>query len=170
MTWAVIVAMCALAFTVGSFWWLHARRGHLESYEPHSFAASLVGPLRIRVPLVLYNTGPVPIVVQSIRLRVGEEPPLTWITTRSQLRPGKGDEHRFAAPFPVLGRSAQQVFVEFGRDNSLEVEDHEVRVEVKLGHKKDWISLLAFTLRTGQVKHPNYITYSNDPEVISLSS
>ncbi|WP_433468964.1 hypothetical protein [Spirillospora sp. CA-128828] len=170
MTWAVIVAMCALAFTVASFWWLHARRGHLESYEPHSFAASLVGSLRIRLPLVLYNTGAVPIVVQSIRLRVGEEPPLTWITTRSQLRPTKEDEHRFAAPFPVSGRSAKQVFVEFGKDGSLEAKDHEVQVEVKLGHKKDWILLLAFTLRTGQVKHSKYITYSNDPEVISIFS
>jgi hypothetical protein len=164
-----VVAICALLFTVASFWMLNARPGRLKSFEPHSFAANLSGRTRIRLPFVLYNTGALPIVVQNIRLRIGDEAPLTWITTRSQLKPASDDDPQFTAAFPVPGRTAQQMFIEFGKEGSLEVKDHDLQVEVKLGHKKEWISLLTFTLLTSQATHASYITYSNDPAVIALS-
>jgi hypothetical protein len=39
MSASVIVSVCALAFTVGSFWWIQVRRGNLKGYPPHSFGA-----------------------------------------------------------------------------------------------------------------------------------
>jgi hypothetical protein len=48
----------------------NARRGNLQSYEPHTFAAAITPQLvRIRLPLVIYNTGTEPIVIQNLRLQ-----------------------------------------------------------------------------------------------------
>ncbi len=38
---AVFIAVLALLFTVASFWWLHARRGHLVGNRPGEFAMAL---------------------------------------------------------------------------------------------------------------------------------
>jgi len=170
MTPAVVIAACALLFTLLSFWVLNARRGRLRSYKPHTFAASMRGPVRIRLPLVLFNTGALPIIVQDLRLCLPGQPSLSWITTRSQLKPASDDDHQFAAVFHVPGRSAKQIFVEFGQHAPIEAEDYSVRVEVKLGHKKQWTSLLSFVLRASQAKETAYITYSNDPDVIARGS
>ena len=69
LTSATVVAICALAFTIASFWWLNARRGRLKTYEPHTFAAAITPQVvRLRLPLVLYNTGAIPIIVQNLRV------------------------------------------------------------------------------------------------------
>jgi len=50
------------------------------SFEPHSFAACVTPELsRLRFPLVRYNTGAKPIVVQNIQLWFPEKGPLTLI-------------------------------------------------------------------------------------------
>lgn len=37
-------------------------------------------------------------------------------------------------------------------------------IEVKLGHRKQWITLVEFTLRAAHIIEPDvYITYSNSP-------
>jgi hypothetical protein len=164
-TSASIVATCALLFTILSFWWLNARRGDLKTFEPHTFAAAMHGQVRIRIPIVFYNTGPTPIVVQNLRLRLSGSDPLPWITTRAQLKPTSDDNHQFAAVFAVGGRSTQQLFVEFGFSGTLDCKDYEAKIEAKLGHKKSWKPLLSFTLRASNAEHPtSYITYSNDPD------
>jgi hypothetical protein len=95
-TWpSVAIASLALLFTVGSFWWLNARRGKLKSYEPQSFAACRTpDKLRLLFPLVIYNSGATPIVVQDMQLNFPEESrwkaPIPWTTTRSQLPPDDG--------------------------------------------------------------------------------
>lgn len=83
---SLLIACLAFAFTIGSFWWLHARQGRLEGFEPHSFAACVTPMLsRFRFPLVLYNTGAKPIVIQNMRLWYPEKGPtiLAWITGSS---------------------------------------------------------------------------------------
>ncbi|MHA5055071.1 hypothetical protein, partial [Streptomyces sp. SD15] len=66
---AGFLSVCALLFTIASFWWLNARQGCLRSWEPHSFAAIASGSVvRLRLPLVVHNTGVKPIVVQDLRL------------------------------------------------------------------------------------------------------
>lgn len=108
MTPAVIVAACALAFTVASFWWLNARRGKLRSFEPHTFAGVFSEPamLLLRFPLVLHNTGPVPLIVQNLRLRFPNEGvalPLPWRTSRVQLKPDEEDGAQMPSVFVVPG-------------------------------------------------------------------
>lgn len=122
VTWtpAVIIAGCALLFTVTSFWRINVRRGRLKSFEPHTFAAYISRDrVRIRFPLVFHNTGAVPIVIQNLRLRFLRESsaaalPLPWIATRSHIKPEKDDVHAFPAVLVVAGRTAYQTFQEFG--------------------------------------------------------
>jgi hypothetical protein len=141
------IALLALLFTIGSFWWLQARQGKLRSYRPHTFA--LIhgsSKVRLRFPLVFYNTGAKPIVIRDMRLTFPGQPgiePLPWRTFRSQLKPDTDDGERLPAVFSVPGRQAQQQFIEFGvdRDTPLPgvdfaIQEHTVQVEVLLGHKK----------------------------------
>lgn len=175
MTSAAVVATCALVFTVASFWWLNARRGRLRTFEPHTFAM-VIAPriVRLRLPLVLYNSGAIPIVVQGIRIRfvdhlMGE--PLGWVGKRSQIRPTSNENHDFPAVFAVSGRSAEQIFAEFGIDSlgfALEARDYRVYLEGRLGHRKNWVRIGDFTLRAGHVAEPSaYITYDNTPGSLS---
>jgi hypothetical protein len=159
-------------FTIGSFWWLNARQGRLRSFEPQSFAA-YVSPdkIRLRLPLVLYNTGAKPIVVQDLRLTFPEESgwtfPLPWCATRSQIKPAPDDGHAFPAVFSIAGRTAEQLFIEFGVSFSNITplaRDYQVRIEGKVGHRRKWRQLITFTLRGAHITDPgNYITYSNSP-------
>ena len=170
---ALIVSICALVFTVVSFWWLNARQGRLRCYEPHSFAATVDRALLLllRFPLVLRNTGAAPIVVQDLRLRFPDEPtsvlPLPWRTTRSQIKPDKDDNPQLPAVFALPGRAAERIFVEFGGPFPglvLAARDYRIVIEVRVGHKKGWQTLLDFTLRAAHISFPDeYIAYSNSP-------
>jgi hypothetical protein len=115
---SVAIASLALMFTVGSFWLLNARQGRLKSSEPQSFAACRTpDKLRLLFPLVIYNSGATPIIVQDMQLNFPEESrwkaPIPWTTTRSQLPPSD-DGWTFPAVFSIPGRSAQQMFIELG--------------------------------------------------------
>src|SRR6266496_3174530 len=104
--WASIaVASLALVFTIGSFWWLNARQGRLKSFEPQSFAACRTPDiLRLRFPLVFYNTGAKPIVVQDMRLSFPLSPRPAGLSA--------GD--RFAPVVPFTG-AARYVRLSRGR-------------------------------------------------------
>jgi hypothetical protein len=85
--WApVTVAVCALLFTVGSFWWLYLRRGKLVVATPQTYAAFLEERrLILLFPLVFYNTGARDYVVRDLRVRFGDESggvPLDWERVR----------------------------------------------------------------------------------------
>ena len=183
---ALLVSTLALAFTVTTFWWLNARRGRLRAYRPHSFAALLgADDLLLTLPLVFHNDGPAPIVVQDLRLRLDKTeeemrqehrpsnepvaPPLRmwWRATRPAVQPESGSRPMPAA-FPVDGRKAVQVFIEFGLSKPAYVPrsgPYRAVVEAKLGHRAEWLDVLIFDLHTEQVKaDAGYIAYSNDPE------
>ncbi|MFI8242666.1 hypothetical protein ACIF83_36390 [Streptomyces sp. NPDC085866] len=167
-----IVSVCALCFTVASFWWINARQGRLESWEPHSFAA-IVHPsrARLRLPLVLHNTGAKPIVVQDLMLTFPDEPashlPLLWRSSPSRLEPGPGEELKLPAGFAVAGREARQLFVEFEAPFSgfvAEPRNYKVQLRARVGHRKGWRPVLTFTLRAANIIYPNqYTVYSNAP-------
>lgn len=179
VTWtpAVIIAGCALLFTVASFWWINVRRGRLKSFEPHTFAAYVTqDKVRMRFPLVFHNTGAVPIVIQNLRLRFLHEScaaaaPLPWVATRARIKPENDDGHAFPAVFAVAGRTAYQTFQEFGAPSLgfiLCAKDYRVRLEVKLGHRKKWRHILEFTLRAERIGDPeHFITYENNSDGIS---
>jgi hypothetical protein len=173
---AVVVAACALIFTVASFWWLNVRRGRLVSFEPHSFAAYFDPTVvNILLPVIFHNTGAAPIVVQDVRLAFPDEPtsviPLPWRRSRSEIMPTPENTAKLPAVFAVPGRTAQREFIEFGAPLPglrFEAKEYRVRIEVELGHKQGWHPLLDFALRVSHVIHPgNFITYSNSPHDVT---
>jgi hypothetical protein len=171
---SVMIGCLALAFTVGSFWWLNARQGHLMTFAPHSFAAAATTERsRLRLPLVFYNTGAKPIVVQNLRLWFPgtDRTVLAWIATRSQLMPNAGDLADLQGVFSVPGRTAQQKFIEFGGPfgRGVPARDCQAQIDVKLGHRNQWDHLLTFTLWATHITDPgSYITYPNLPRGIAV--
>jgi hypothetical protein len=169
-TVSIFIACLALAFTIGSFWWLHARHGALVSFEPQTFAAAATPQQsRVRLPVVLFNTGAIPIVVQDMQLRFpeGQGTILPWALTRSQLKPASDDGYVFPAVFSVPGRSTEQMFIEFGGPfaGAVPAGDCQAQIDVKLGHRDGWDHLLTFTLRASRITDPHrFITYSNRPD------
>lgn len=171
---AIGIAALALVFTVTSWWWVNSRRGKLRSYDPHSFAY-IGGPmeLRIRLPLVLENTGPTPIVVQNFRLHFPRERdallPIPWSNTRNTIRPGTGDGEELPAVFAVQGRMAVQKFVEFAAPFpgvDLQAHTYDVQVDVVLGHQDGWRKLIRFPLHADRITSPDqFIAYSNEPHM-----
>jgi len=167
------IATLALLFTIGSFWWLNARQGKLRSYKPYSFGYALTATqVSLRFPLVLYNTGPKPIIVQDLRMSFPKVPgvgSLPWRTSRSQLKPDPEDNLELPAAFTVPGRQAPQHFIEFGISSDdplpgidLKNKEYKVLIEVLLGHKRRWRKLLTFPLGAKHIElSGNYIAYSN---------
>ncbi|MFD8193881.1 hypothetical protein [Streptomyces wuyuanensis] len=172
LTGAGVVSVCALLFTVASFWWLNARQGRLKTWEPHAFAAIIhSSTARLRLPLVLHNTGAKPIVVQDLILTFPDEPathlPLLWVSSPSRLQPGPDEDAKLPAGFVVPGREAQQLFIEFEAPFSgfmPEARDFKVQLQVRVGHRKGWRRLLTFTLRAANITDPDrYTVYNNAP-------
>jgi hypothetical protein len=166
------IALMALLFTVGSFWWLQARQGKLRSWQPFSWAfGRSPSQVVLRFPLVLYNTGAKPIIVVDLRLSfptVPGQPSLPWRSTRSKLRPDIDDDLRLPAAFSIPGRQAQQYFIEFGLDSkdplpgiNLKTGQYDVLIEVLLGHKRKWQQLVTFPLEGKHIDTGAYLAYSN---------
>ncbi|WP_422734059.1 hypothetical protein ACN26Y_00345 [Micromonospora sp. WMMD558] len=198
ITPSMLIALSALAFTIASFWWMNVRRGRLSASAPHSFAASVApDQVLLNLPLVFHNDGAAPIVVQNLRLRlerpaghqtrrIGASPeqpspdvfevvdplPVTmwWRGTRQEVQPRDGNRPLPAA-FPVAGRIAVLMFIEFGLRR---VPDSPLldglggpchaTVEVRLAHRHRWSDLITFDLHTQLVNVDNYIAWPNDPD------
>lgn len=115
---SIFIALAAVLFTIGSFWWIHARRGSLRSFPPQTFAGYLQqDSAAIRLPLSIFNTGAVPIVVTDLRLRLeptqGDELLMHCRTFRRSLTPEADDVEDFAHPWSVPGRTVVSKHVEF---------------------------------------------------------
>lgn len=119
---ALIISILALIFTVLSFWWMNWRTGHLHVSGPRSYAAkgALDGRLILRFPFVFFNDGPMPIIIQNLRLIFVEENdgrPLKFAATVKKIRTSDEDQERdFAVQFPVRGREALPLICEFQRN------------------------------------------------------
>ncbi|MGW3272309.1 hypothetical protein ACWDFH_12670 [Streptomyces kronopolitis] len=173
---AAFVAACALVFTVASFWWLNARQGRLEAWEPLTFSGAVTpSQSRLRFPVVIYNTGARPIVVRDLRLSFHDDAvlttPLPWTSSRSHIRPEKDDGLKMPAVFVVAGRTAEQLFIEFGTTKPRcfvpEARQYRASIDAILGHQNDWHPLVTFTWHADRLVHPtNYIPYRNTAEVL----
>jgi hypothetical protein len=165
---ALMISAFALVFTIGAFWWIQVRRGHLVSYPPDVYSGYLGQQgFRLRLPLTIYNTGAKTLVVVDLRATfVAESTAAPAITFRSSLKPVKDDVLDFAHPFPVDGRRAVMWFVEFGRsDWSPQPKTrYEVRVDARAGDRRMWSELVRVTLTTPNAETAShYITHRCDP-------
>jgi hypothetical protein len=172
---ALVVAGLALLFTVGSFWWLHARVGRLRAFEPRSFSAHVsADQTRIILPVMLANTGPVPIVVLAMRLRFEDatsEKPMSWDWTRTTVDPSRGELADGTALFSVDGRSTYSLNAEFVGDFPgliPEPRPYAVTLEALTSKADQWLRLATWNFQAGNLMHPgNYIMYTNDPDYLT---
>lgn len=190
ITPGLVASVCALFFTIGSFWWIQVRRGRLRSYSPQVYAAAF-GPNKILIvlPLVIHNPAPAPLAVVGLRLRVDlpearrrdvAEPTadsvalpkiMPWIACRSHVY---SDSRTYNAPFAVDGRGMVEKFVEFQWDDPLTtladgpyVVTVEIRSAPRRWWQKDrWRRLLQFDLNTqlSTESRASFLTRTNDLE------
>lgn len=150
-----VIAIVALVFTITSFWALNARRGRVRSTPPRAYAFVSAGDiLRLRLPLVLFNTGAVARLVADLRLVIESEcetPILRWVTTRNQLRPSTDDGHAFPTPFAIHGRNSRELIAEFEPGEGLDwTPPHDAPQQLRLqalvrsGRKDKWIDIDRF--------------------------
>lgn len=163
---ALAVSGLALAFTIASFWWLHARTGSIETAAPRSYA--FADKVRLRLPLAIFNTGAKALIVTDLRLvlNASDREPLGWITTRSKLRPQPEDGFAFATPFAVPGRGTKEVTAEFGVDRLWSPEPssrHRIRVQARVHPSENWTDIGAFDWWAPPSRETmsRYITYAN---------
>jgi hypothetical protein len=168
---ALFISTLALLFTVFSFWWMNWRKGKLLVSGPRSYAAmgSLEGGMIIEFPLVFFNSGAAPIIVQNLRLLFLQEiqpRPLSFIATVKKL--GKDEDRSMATQFPVRGRAAVTLVCEFQRNPGnvlFEARTYPMELQAKLNSDRKWKQICRFPLRVSEQSLPEinarFLTYDN---------
>jgi len=105
----LLISVCALAFTIASFWWLNARRSRIVLVGcPRSFARSVSGGrLHLMIPLSFYATGPTPAWIITMRLVVRDprgDFGIPFVATRPGVQPKSEDERPLATQLVLAGR------------------------------------------------------------------
>jgi hypothetical protein len=172
---SVIISVTALLFTITSFWWLQARRGRLTCFPVQTFSGYLKRDgAALRIPLSIFNSGAVPLVVTDLRLRLllpdSEDLLMHFRTLRRSVRTDSDDVEDFAHAYSVAGRSVDTRMVEFALNTSplplLYGHPAIGVVEAQIGDLPRWVELGRFPIHVETMAHPgNYITYSNQQHV-----
>ncbi len=157
---ALIIGIAALLFTIFSFWWMNWRRGRLKVSNIRTYAASGSGnKVLVELPLIFFNTGAIPILIENIRLRlnsIGKEE-LTLPFNATVARLATDFERAWATPFAVHGGKAMEVICEFQTysDFVFVPGDYTLTLEALLGHKKGWRHLRDFKIRVDDADSTN---------------
>jgi hypothetical protein len=149
---AILIAVLSLAFSVGSFYWMHWRRGKLQLNNPPWFAGHGSPEMQIlSLPFVLFNTGAKALVVEKLRLvqpDSPEEQAFRFAAMRERWITDIGKEPReWSRPFVVNGGQTFFRVFEFRRDaGSTRFSEGVVRfaLEAKLMDRADWQQLIRF--------------------------
>jgi len=171
MTYVAIgISVLAVVFTIGSFWWLHARKGSLEATRPPNYAFAASPEIRLRFPLAFFNTGAKALIVTDLRVVFDDKPtpsPFRWLTTRTKLRPEKEDGFAFATPFTVGGRGAREVVAEFGEVQGWSpqaLSRHRLRLQAEIHPSENWTDVVTFDWWAPSAeKMTHYIAHRNEP-------
>ncbi|VVB69747.1 Uncharacterised protein [uncultured archaeon] len=170
---ALIISTLALVFTILSFWWMNWRMGHLMVSGPRSYAAkgSIEERLILRFPFIFFNDGPMPIIVQNLRLIFVDEKdarPLGFTATVKKIKTGENQDRDLATQFPVHGREALLLICEFQRIPGgmlFEAKKYHMELQALLGKSQKWKGILNFTVNVSEtsIKSINqvFISYDN---------
>lgn len=148
----LVISVLALLFAVISFWWMNWRIGRLIVGAPRSYAAigSLDEQMVLEFPFVFFNDGPMPIIVQNLRIVFSNETqshPLGFTATVKRL--GRDEDRSVATQFPVRGREALYLICEFQREPGsmlFAVGSYPVELHAQLGNETRWKSICHFTI------------------------
>ena len=146
---AIIISIAALTFTLYSFWWQNWRSGQIVVGAPRLYAAYVdKEKLIIEIPLVIYNSGPKPFLIENLQLELeGVSEPLYFVATVAKL--GTDEDRAFATQFPLHGNKAQNLICEFQRypkGFTFEAKEYKVKLNALVNEKRDWKCLKMFTL------------------------
>lgn len=168
----VLVALCALLFTVGSFYWLQARKGRLKLYPVMTFGGRVTEEnFALRVPIIIYNSGARPRVITAIRLRWQGDGNFLFEchTFRKALQAKRDDTEDYAHPYVISGRSVVTKYAHFvgdGFGEHLSDKPSTFDVEVILDDSMQWTVLGLVQIHTEIMYSTTYdIVYSNNPGV-----
>lgn len=169
---AVTISILALLFTVFSFWWMNWRRGAihlprvLRSYSGCATGAKVL----LDIPLVMFNSGAVPIVVENLRIRLrGSESNEERLFFNAVMLKLASDQGRaFARPFAVSGGGVTEFVAEFqSKGTSFEFREGEywIAIDARVGHQDGWLELEDYrlvvqaddlkTLNSARIAHDN---------------
>lgn len=119
------IASLALLFTIISFWWIHARRGRIISYPIIVFSGYVnKDTLRLRLPIVIHNTGAKPTVVRGLALKYSDasghtiEMPAEGFHT--SVKPGATFED-FMHAYVIPGRTVVTKYVTFKQVGTIDL-------------------------------------------------
>jgi hypothetical protein len=165
---AWIISICALSFTIFSFWWIHRRPGKLVILPPRSFelwrSADDPEAQLIVLPIVFFNKGAMPVIVRNLRLihkPDGTLKPFTFQHVVDGLGPARKKEHpEIATQFPVRGGDAVLRHIQFMRiPSGIEWREgtHNFRLDAVLGSAPKWRPIIDvdLRLRKSDITHAN---------------
>ncbi|MFZ2541174.1 MAG: hypothetical protein WAW75_05300 [Gallionella sp.] len=144
---ALVLSLCAIIFTIFSFWWLNARRGKVIAIGPqYVFGQFKSQKLAIQLPLVLQNTGPQSIVISGFAVRFLEtqKDKLIWVGFSTDPLDG---EFSFKKPVVLKGFDAIQTILYFQREAAENLlVPHKVQLQAVWSGKNTWRALTSFTM------------------------
>lgn len=166
---SLVIALMSLGLTLFSFYFIYLRRGKIcvgppRVFEINNYLAQSPPRAILRLPLVFFNDGAIPIVIQNLQLVFNESPseanlhPLRFWATTEQLTAKENEgttdiQRRLAYQFPVKGREAVSKICEFwgqAGEPIVAVGSKQVMLMAKLGDDPTWLRLALFTLRFSQ--------------------
>lgn len=162
---ALIISILALGFTIFSFWWMNWRKGKiLLNSNLRTYAACAKGNrLIIELPLIIHNTGAVPIVIENMRLyfpAIKEDKKyLFFNATVSKL--GTDENRAFAKPFSISSGNVLELICEFQNTSTsfcFQKDDYNFEVQLLLGNTDNWKSIKTYTIHV----HNHDVTTLNE--------
>jgi hypothetical protein len=151
------------------------RRGTLEISNIRTYAAvSTTNKLLIELPIIFFNPGALPVLVENLRLTFpdlgGPHTALHFNATVQKL--GTDEGRAFATPFAVHKGQALLTICEFQRLRSgfeFKPQNYETAIEAMLGGNAEWKVIKTFQLkvRESQVKALNsvLVVHDNEPQL-----
>ncbi|ANO50064.1 hypothetical protein [Woeseia oceani] len=178
--WApIVVSVLALVFAVLGFWWMNWRPGKLNVGNIRLFAAGKAtegseshNVVIVTLPLILWNSGARPLVVDDLRLvpdQIHKLPNLLFeavdepLTTSILEREGKIDRNYFFLPLALRSNEIRQANCVFEARNCLytfEDRQYRLKLEARLTGKSNWNKIKSIELDFSNL---------NDIEMLNLN-
>jgi hypothetical protein len=178
---SLLISVCALVFTIVSFWWMNWRPGKLEVTTPRSFALGRAAGrevLFVRIPMVFINSGARPLLVQNLRLIIQsieeQDRPFEFNSVATSL--DFNAPTTLATQFPLKSREALLQFGDFVRRPGTTVfhaGSHTAEIHILLGQSTAWRLWTQFQLiipkdSVAEANTADYIAFDNYGEMIGI--